>query len=103
MSVALASGISNASSVAPSSSVVPRPRAFHDLLEFSNDALAAPLISADPKLLAALQPFCDMASKERGTAKGTLRSAVENGVEKLLPHGKAQARTVAKLRALQRV
>jgi hypothetical protein len=40
------------------------------LLEFSNDTLAFPLITADPKLLAALQPFCDMAAKERGHREG---------------------------------
>jgi AraC-like DNA-binding protein len=67
-----------------------------DLLEFSTDTLAIPLVTADAKLLRALQPFCDMAAKERGTAKGTLRAAVENEAEKLLPHGKAQAQTVAK-------
>jgi AraC-like DNA-binding protein len=71
-----------------------------DLLEFSNDALNIPLITADRKLIAALQPFCDMAAKERGTVRGTLRAAVENEVEKLLPHGKAKTRTVAKALAL---
>jgi AraC-like DNA-binding protein len=71
-----------------------------DLLMFSSETLAIPLVTADPKLTAALQPFCDEAAKERGTAKGTLRSAVENEVEKLLPHGKAKARTVAKALAL---
>jgi hypothetical protein len=38
-----------------------------DLLEFSNDALAIPLMTADAKLLEALQPFCDVAAKERKT------------------------------------
>ncbi|HEY1865321.1 MAG TPA: helix-turn-helix transcriptional regulator [Roseiarcus sp.] len=37
-----------------------------------------------------------MAAKERGTTSGTLRSAVETEVEKLLPHGKAKEQTVAK-------
>ena len=36
-----------------------------------------------------LQPFCDMAAKERNATTGTLRSAVEREVETLLPHGKA--------------
>jgi AraC-like DNA-binding protein len=67
-----------------------------DLLEFSNDALAVPLITADAKLLDALLPFCDIAAKERSTDAGTLRAAVENEVEKLLPHGKAQKQSVAK-------
>jgi AraC-like DNA-binding protein len=71
-----------------------------DLLKFSNDTLAIPLITADAKLLEALQPFCDMAAKERSTSAGTLRAAVEIEVEKLLPHGKANARAVAKALAL---
>jgi AraC-like DNA-binding protein len=71
-----------------------------DLLEFSNDTLAIPLVTADAKLLSALQPFLDMAAKERNTAKGTLRAAVETEAERLLPHGKAQAQSVAKNLAL---
>jgi AraC-like DNA-binding protein len=71
-----------------------------DLFEFSNDALAIPLLTADPKLVKALEPFCAMAAKERGTAPGTLRAAVENELEKLLPHGKAKVQTVAKTLAL---
>ncbi len=71
-----------------------------DLLNFSNETLAIPLITADAKLLEALQPFCDMAAKERNTSAGTLRAAVENEVEKLLPQGKANARAVAKALAL---
>ena len=67
-----------------------------DLLEFSNAAVAAPLRTSDPKLLKALEPFCDMAAKERRTASDTLRAAVEKEAEKLLPHGKAQKRTVAR-------
>jgi hypothetical protein len=74
--------------------------ALSDLLEFSNDALAIPLLSTDAKLLEALQPFCDMAAKERATAKGTLRATVENEVEKLLPSGKAKKQTIAKVLAL---
>jgi AraC-like DNA-binding protein len=67
-----------------------------DLLEFSNAAVSAPLLTADTKLLKALEPFCDMAAKERRTASDTLRAAVEKEVEKLLPHGKAQKQTVAR-------
>jgi AraC-like DNA-binding protein len=67
-----------------------------NLLEFSNNALAVPLATADPKLLAALQPFCDMAAKERSTAVGTSRAVVENEVERLLPHGKAKKQAIAK-------
>ena len=67
-----------------------------DLVEFSNAAAAAPFLTADRKLLAALEPFCDMAAKERRTASDTLRAAVEKEAEKLLPHGKAQKQTIAK-------
>ena len=67
-----------------------------DLLELSSAAVTAPLLTADPKLLKALEPFCDMAAKERRTASDTLRAAVEKEVEKLLPHGKAQKQTVAR-------
>jgi hypothetical protein len=67
-----------------------------DLLEFSNDALAIPLLTSDPKLLDALQPFCEMAAKERGTTNGTVRAAVENEVEKRLSGGEAKKQTVAK-------
>jgi AraC-like DNA-binding protein len=71
-----------------------------DLFEFSNDTLAIPIFTADRKLLKALEPFCDMAAKERHSAAGTVRAAVENEVEKLLPHGKANVQAVAKNLAL---
>jgi AraC-like DNA-binding protein len=67
-----------------------------DLLEFTKDTLAIPLITADAKLLGVLQPFCDAAAKERRTETGTVRSAVESEVEKQLPHGRASAQSVAK-------
>jgi AraC-like DNA-binding protein len=40
--------------------------------------------------------LCDQAAKERNTAVGTLRSSVENELQKLLPHGKANRQTVAR-------
>ena len=61
----------------------------------ANEAVRVKL-TADPKLLKALEPFCDMAAKERRTAWDTFRAAVEKEAEKLLPHGKAQKHTVAK-------
>jgi AraC-like DNA-binding protein len=67
-----------------------------NFLVLADDALHIPLLTADPKLLHALRPFCDMAAGERNTANGTLRSAVEKEAERLLPHGKAKAQTVAK-------
>jgi AraC-type DNA-binding domain-containing proteins len=68
--------------------------------QISAAALRLPLITADPKLLRVLQPFCDAAAKERNVKPGTLRSAVESEVEKLLPDGKAKAENVAKALAL---
>jgi AraC-like DNA-binding protein len=67
-----------------------------DQFSLSNDTLAIPLITRDQHLLETLQPLCDEAAKERNTAYGTLRSSVENEVQKLLPHGKANRHSVAK-------
>jgi hypothetical protein len=63
-----------------------------DQASFRDETLALPLITQDPRLLEALQPFCDEAAKERHTLKGTLRALVENEAQKLLPHGKANRR-----------
>ena len=70
------------------------------MFQISADALRLPLITADPKLLRVLRPYCDAAAKERNAKPGTLRSAVEAEVEKLLPHGKAKAENVAQALAL---
>ena len=56
---------------------------------FSPQSLAAPLITEDVYLLDALRPICDEAAKQRETAAGSLRAAVENEAQKLLPHGQA--------------
>ena len=70
------------------------------VLMIPNDALRLPLITADLKLLRVLRPYCDAAAKDRNVKPGTLRSAVEAEVEKLLPDGKAKAENVAKSLAL---
>jgi AraC-like DNA-binding protein len=67
-----------------------------DQFSLSNETLAIPLVTTDQHLLETLRPICDEAAKERSTAYGTLRSSVENEVQKLLPHGKANRRSVAK-------
>jgi AraC-like DNA-binding protein len=67
-----------------------------DQFGLSNETLAIPLITEDRHLLDTLQPICEEAAKERNTAQGTLRSLVENEVQKLLPHGKANRQRVAK-------
>jgi AraC-like DNA-binding protein len=67
-----------------------------DQMDFSNETLATPLVTEDRHLLETLQPICDAAAKERNTHLGTLRSSVENEVQKLLPHGRANRQRVAK-------
>ena len=57
-----------------------------DQLEFSNETLALPLITADPLLLEVLRPFCEEAARTRNTAARSLRALVENEVQRLLPH-----------------
>ena len=65
-----------------------------------NETLALPLVTGDEHLLNTLQPICEEAAKERNTARGTLRSSVENEVQKLLPHGRATRQRVAKALSL---
>jgi len=67
-----------------------------DQVAFSNETLALPLVTEDRHLLETLRPICEEAAKERGTAIGSLRAAVENEAQKLLPHGKAKRDRVAK-------
>jgi AraC-like DNA-binding protein len=67
-----------------------------DQFGLSNETVALPLVTKDPHLLDTLQPICDEAAKERNTAQGTLRHLVENQVQKLLPHGRANRQRVAK-------
>jgi hypothetical protein len=63
-----------------------------DQFGLSNETLAIPLVTEDRHLLDTLQPICDEAAKDRDTAHGTLRSLVENEVQKLLPHGRPTGR-----------
>jgi AraC-like DNA-binding protein len=67
-----------------------------DQLEFSKAILALPLVTEDRYLLETLRPICDEAAKERDTKAGTLRSAVENEVQMLLPHGRTEKQNIAK-------
>ena len=71
-----------------------------DRIVFSNETLALPLITEDPHLLETLRPFCEEAARKRNTAEGTMRAAVENEIQRLLPHGRARADVVAKALAL---
>jgi AraC-like DNA-binding protein len=66
-----------------------------DQVFFSSEILAIPLATEDRYLLETLQPICDNAARERNTPKNTLRIAVENELQKLIPHGKGRKRDVA--------
>ena len=67
-----------------------------DRFSLSNETLSVPLVTRDERLLETLQPICKAAAKERDTAYGTLRSSVENEVQKLRrtakPTGKGSPR-----------
>jgi AraC-like DNA-binding protein len=67
-----------------------------DRFILSNDTLAMPLVTEDHYLLETLRPICEEAAKERKTVRGTLRSLVENEVQKVLHHGRANRQRVAK-------
>ena len=67
-----------------------------DQFILSNDTLAILLVTKDHHLLETLRPICEEAAKERKTVRGTLRSLVENEVQKVLHHGKANRQRVAK-------
>jgi AraC-like DNA-binding protein len=71
-----------------------------DQLVFSNESLAAPLLTEDEHLLNALRPICDEAAKLRETSPGSLRALVESEVQKLLPNGRARRRDVARKLAM---
>ncbi len=67
-----------------------------DVVMYSNEVAGLPLVTHDPHLLETLRPFCDEAARARHTLVGTLRASVENEIQRLLPHRKAQAEIVAK-------
>jgi len=67
-----------------------------DQIVFSNETLALSLATGDPHLLETLRPFCEEAARARNTTQGSMRSAVENEIQRLLPHGRARTETVAK-------
>ena len=45
-------------------------------------------------------PFCEEAARARNTTHGTMRAAVENEIQRLLPHGRARSEIVAKAQAV---
>ena len=71
-----------------------------DEIAFSDETLAIPLITEDSHLLETLRPFCEEAARARPAAQYSMRAAVENEIQRLLPHGRARAEAVAKALAV---
>ncbi len=67
-----------------------------DQLAFSRETLALPLITADPQLLLTLRPICEAEVGSPNKRAGVLRASVESEVQRLLPQGHANIKTVAK-------
>ena len=67
-----------------------------DHLAFSREALALPLITADPQLVLTLRPICEAEVGALNKKAGSLRASVETEVQRLLPQGQANIETVAK-------
>ena len=66
-----------------------------DQLHFSRDTLDTPVLSADSRLLDILKPYAERMAALRGDRSAPLRVAVENQIQKLLPHGQARIDAVA--------
>ena len=67
-----------------------------DELAFSSAIKGMPLAGADPYLNDLLVEYCEQAISARGSNPSSFGLNVENAVTLLLPHGKAQAGTVAR-------
>jgi AraC-like DNA-binding protein len=66
-----------------------------DDITFAASVALLPVVGADPYLNRLLTRYCEEALSRRPANLGSLRSAVENAVVPLLPHGKAQAADIA--------
>jgi AraC-like DNA-binding protein len=66
-----------------------------DELTFAADVKDVAVTSADPYLNALLVANCEQALAYRPSSRGTFRSAVENAIVPLLPHGKVRASEIA--------
>ena len=66
-----------------------------DELIFARKIKDIAITSADPYLNEILVANCEQALSHRPKHRGTLRSAVENAIVPLLPHGKVRAATIA--------
>ena len=67
-----------------------------DEVVFPEAVKLMPIRSADPHLNELLIRYCEEALEQRGPARTTLRSSVENAMAPLLPHGKATAVEIAR-------
>ena len=67
-----------------------------DDITFSREALALPLITADPQLVVTLRPICEAEVSALNKKAGSLRASIETEVHRLLPQGQANIETVAK-------
>jgi len=71
-----------------------------DSVTLSDEVMALRLTTGDPYLFETLRPFCEAAALGRNTGRGAVRARVENEVERLLPHGRAQKPAVARSLAM---
>ena len=67
-----------------------------DEIVFEPQARQLPLIGADPYLNAMLVRYCEEALSHRRSNTSSLRTAIENAVTPLLPHGEARIDIVAR-------
>lgn len=67
-----------------------------DEVAFAATVMRLPIVSADPYLNELLVAHCEEALSRRPEHRGSFRSAVENAIVPLLPHGKARAGEIAK-------
>ena len=66
-----------------------------DEIRFDASVMDLPLVGYDPYLNDLMVKSCDEANAARTSSANAFRTAVENTIRPLLPHGEAQARTVA--------
>ena len=67
-----------------------------DEIVFDRQARQLPLVGADPYLNEMLVRYCEEALSHRRANTSSLRTAIENAITPLLPHGKAQIDIVAR-------
>ena len=73
-----------------------------DEVVFPGPVKLMPVVSADPHLNELLIKYCDEALAHRPASRASLRSSVENAIAPLLPHGKAEAKEIARRLGMSR-